>query len=233
MTGQELTLAAALLAGLVGSAHCLGMCGGIAMLLGGRSERGTSRALAYTALYNLGRIASYAIAGALAGGLGLWLGSALAPGVWAGVLRAVLGAVMVAIGLQIALSWRLLRHVEALGLRVWQRLSPVAARLLSRRSPAAALALGMLWGWLPCGLVYVMLSAAAVSGGPLHGSGLMLAFGLGTMPALIATGAAGARLSRLQHSLGVRRVAGALVAVAGVWTAAMPLTRWMQAIAAS
>lgn len=187
MNGTEATLAAALVAGLVGSSHCLGMCGGIAIALG---MQGRQRPLVSALLYNAGRIASYAAAGAVAGGIGLWLGQSLHAGYAPVVLRLLAGGAMIAIGLQVALNWRLLRPIERAGMHVWRRLSPQAGRLMGRRSPLSALALGAVWGWLPCGLVYAMLLAAAASGGAPEGAGLMAAFGLGTAPAMIATGAA-------------------------------------------
>lgn len=219
MNGHELTLAAALLAGLVGSTHCLGMCGGIAIAFG---MHGRDRPLLNSLLYNLGRIGSYAVAGAIAGGIGLWLGQSLNTGHTTTILRTLAGAAMVAIGLQVALNWRLLRPVEAAGMHAWRHVSPYAGRLLNRRGPFAALALGAVWGWLPCGLVYAMLLTAAFNGGSLDGAGLMAAFGLGTAPAMIATGATAARLQRLQRRPGFRRLAGAFIIALGLWTAIAP-----------
>lgn len=220
MTADATTLTAALIAGLVGSSHCLGMCGGIAIALG---LQGRDHPLRSALLYNAGRIASYAVAGAIAGGLGLWLGRSLNAGYAAPALRLLAGAAMVAIGLQVALNWRLLQPVERMGMRLWRRISPLAQKLMQRRGPGAALALGAVWGWLPCGLVYAMLLTAAVSGGSLDGAGLMIAFGLGTAPAMVATGAAAARLQRISRSLSFRRIAGGLVVLLGLWTAASPL----------
>jgi sulfite exporter TauE/SafE len=217
----ELTLLAALVAGLLGSTHCLAMCGGIAgaMTMGIPEERRTSwQILGYVGLYNIGRVASYAIAGAIAGGIGLWLGSMMEVAVWSQILRWATGALLVAIGLQVALNWRGLRHLEALGGRFWRRLAPLARRLMPARNPAAALALGALWGWLPCGLVYSVLVVAAVSGGPLEGSALMAAFGVGTMPAMVATGTLAGRLRRYTADRRIRRAAGMLVVAFGLWT---------------
>ena len=222
MTGGEpVTLAAAVLAGLLGSGHCLAMCGGIA----GAGALGVDRPTPLAGrllVYNLGRVASYAAAGAVAGGAGLWLGDALGADGWAGYLRAATGLVMMAVGLQIALGWRLLRPVEALGARFWRLLAPLGQRLLPARGLGATLALGLLWGWLPCGLVYAMLLAAAAAGGSLEGASVMAAFGAGTLPSMLATGAAAGQLARWARRPGLRAAAGMLVVGFGVWTLAGP-----------
>lgn len=98
----------------------------------------------------------------------------------------------------------------------------MARRLMPVRRPLAALGLGALWGWLPCGLVYSMLLTASVSGGALGGAGVMAAFGAGTLPALVTTTAAAGQLQRLTRHPGFRRVAGATVVLLGLWTLATP-----------
>ncbi len=226
MSGEQMTLLAALLAGLFGSTHCFGMCGGIAAALGSGNpaiQRGPVRGLGYQLLFSGGRILSYAIAGAIAGGLSFWLGALIDVPAWSGVLRVATGLVMVAIGLQLAVNWRGLRHIEALGGRFWRRLSPLVGRLLPVRSAPAALGVGMLWGWLPCGLVYTMLLAAVVSGSAAKGGALMLAFGAGTLPAMVTIGASAGGLTQLigRHSL--RRGAGVLLLAFGAWTMATPI----------
>lgn len=225
MTGPE-TLAAAFLAGLVGSTHCLGMCGGISAALGMATAGGgatTFHAFGHSLVYNMARVGSYAIAGALAGGVGMALGQAVHAPLTTLVLRSITGAVLVAIGLQVAFNLRLLRPLESAGFGLWQRIAPAAGGLLRRRDLVGALGLGALWGWLPCGLVYGMLLAAAGSGGPLSGAAVMVAFGIGTMPAMVATGALGARFLRLRRSPGFRLGAGLAVVLLGLWTAAWPL----------
>jgi len=225
MTG-ELTLLAALLAGLFGSVHCLGMCGGIvgALSMGTpAARRSPVHGVLYSLLFNLGRIGSYAVAGLVAGGFGMWLGNVLNFSAWTGLLRILTGLIMVAIGLQLAINWRGLRHIEAVGAGVWRRLTPLTRRLLPVRSPGAALALGSLWGWLPCGLVYTMLLAAAVSGSPIQGGLVMAVFGAGTLPALVGAGAAASQLSHLTRRPALRRAGGALLLAFGAWTIAGPM----------
>ena len=226
MTPDPVTLSAALVAGLVGSSHCLGMCGGIAAALGmgtAGEHAGPGRALGYALVYNAGRILSYTVAGAIAAGIGLALGQGLHAPATTLVLRVLTGVVLVAIGLQVALNLRLLRPLETAGMRIWRRLAPLARHLMTRRGIAGTLAIGALWGWLPCGLVYGMLLAAATTADPLSGAATMAAFGLGTAPAMVATGAAGSWFRRLNADRRFRRAAGALVVLFGLWTAAWPL----------
>ena len=226
MTGTPETLVAAFLAGLVGSTHCLGMCGGISAALGMATAgegAATPRALGYSLAYNLARVGSYALAGAVAGGIGLALGQAFHAPLMVLVLRALTGLVLVAIGLQIAFNLRLLQPLESAGFRIWRQLSPLASGLFRRRDLVGALGLGALWGWLPCGLVYGMLLAAAGTGTPGVGALMMIAFGLGTLPAMAATGAMGARFARLRRSPRYRRIAGLAVVLMGLWTIAWPV----------
>lgn len=226
MTGTPETLAAAFLAGLVGSTHCLGMCGGISAALGmataGEGAR-TGRALGYSLVYNLARVGSYAVAGLVAGGVGLALGQAVHAPLMTLALRSLTGLVLVAIGLQVAFNLRFLRPLESAGFRVWQRISPLARGLFRRRDLVGALGLGALWGWLPCGLVYGMLLAAAGTGTPGAGALMMAAFGLGTMPAMVATGAIGGRFMALRRSPRFRMIAGLAVIFMGLWTMAWPV----------
>lgn len=213
----------AFLAGLMGSTHCLAMCGGIAGALGAAGGTGLRSNL----LYNLGRIGSYTLAGAVAGGLAFALGRVVDLAAWSVITRGLTGLILVLIGLNIALGLRLTGSLEALGGRAWARLSPLARRMLSRRSPAGMLGLGALWGWLPCGLTYSMLVAAMGAGNALDGAGLMLAFGLGTAPAMVAAGTASAGLRRLARSLSLRRASGLLLVLLGLWTAGQPLASWL------
>lgn len=222
----ESTLLAAFIAGLVGSSHCLGMCGGIAAALGmgtAGPNTGPGPALGRALLYNGGRIASYAIAGGLAGGIGFVLGQAIHAPTAIVLLRVLTGAVLMAIGLQVAFNLRLLRPLETAGMHAWRRVAPLATRLMGERGLGATLLLGGLWGWMPCGLVYGMLVAAAATGEPQTGSALMAVFGLGTAPAMIATGALASRFRRLHRNPSFRRAAGLLVVALGAWTALGPL----------
>ena len=219
-------MSAALVAGLIGSAHCFGMCGGIAGAMGmAAAQNGVrgGRLGLHATLYNVGRITSYVVAGVIVGLLGSALGGMIDLPSWSLWLRGITGLVLVLLGLQIAFGWRLLTFLERGGARLWRRLSPLAGRLLGKRGAINALGLGMLWGWLPCGLSYSMLLIAATTGTAVGGGAIMLAFGLGTLPSMIGASYAGGRIGGLPGGRRTRVIAGLLIALMGIWTAAVPM----------
>jgi sulfite exporter TauE/SafE len=206
-------LLAAWLTGLAGSGgHCLGMCGGIVGALG-VGQRPGLRGFAVALAAHLGRILSYSTAGALAGLLGAAAVTTLFGAHGLVVLRVAAAVLIGAIGVQLLLGRALLAPLERAGAVVWRRLAPLLKPLLPPRDPLRALAVGALWGWLPCGLVYAQLSVAATAGGALQGGLVMALFGLGTSVGLTA-------LSALLQSLGLarlpRQAAGALLVLFGV-----------------
>ena len=221
-------LTAALVAGVLGSAHCLGMCAGISGLYAvNASARAATSQLPMALTYNLGRLLSYAVLGAAVGLFGGTVVQAIPR--LAGPVRLVSGAVIVLIGLQIAFNWRILQPLEAMGAVVWQKVSPAAKGLLPVTTAPRALALGLLWGLLPCGLVYSMLLIAATSADAADGSLIMLAFGIGTTPAMVMTGIGALQLSRLMSRRNTRLGAGLLIVIVGVLTLAMPVSRLFDA----
>lgn len=217
---EALTVTAALIMGLLGGPHCAAMCGGItATLTFGLDDRvrtSVARQLPYLLAYNLGRIASYTAAGAVAGGVGAAAALGTPHGLGPALLRGLAGAIMIAIGLYIAGWWPSLSRVERIGLPLWRRLEPLGQRLLPVRSLPAALGLGAVWGWLPCGMVYMVLIQALTAGSAAAGGALMLAFGIGTLPNLLAMGLFAAALGRWLGNPWVRRTAGGLLVVMGV-----------------
>jgi len=208
-------LASALVLGLLGGGHCLGMCGGLmsALTFALPAEQ-RQRRLPLLLAYNLGRVLSYAGAGLL---LGL-AGVALAHSPALGVLRTAAALLLIAMGLYLAGWWSGLTRIEALGRGLWRHLQPLARHVLPVSSLPRALLLGALWGWLPCGLVYSTLLWAASQGNAWHSAALMLAFGVGTWPVLIATGVAADRVNRLLRRRGVRVAGGLLVIAFGLWS---------------
>ncbi|MEM9304143.1 MAG: sulfite exporter TauE/SafE family protein [Pseudomonadota bacterium] len=215
---EALPILAALYAGLAGSMHCVSMCGGIAALGG----MGSQRPLSHVSLFNAGRILSYM----LAGGVGAWLvsvGFEFAPSRTARIGVAFLtGGVLAAIGLYFAFGLRLFSALESLGARFWTRLSPLVSKLLPIRHPVQALALGGLWGWLPCGLFYVTLPLAWSTGSAETGALVMAMFGLGTAPAMIGVGLGGGGVRAALRRPAVRRAAGVTMIAFGALMAASP-----------
>ena len=210
----------AFLAGLAGSFHCIGMCGGIvAALAMTRGGQPLASRLTSQLCYNLGRITTYTLLGALAGlaGSSLNLMALKAASSWF-----LIGAnlFVISIGLSSALgfsAWNL-SSLEGRGGRFFA--APLKLAVSSGAS-LAAFPLGLLLGLLPCGLVYAPLMAAAASGGPALGAATMAALGLGTLPVLLLFGTASSAVSGRLRSV-MQRLAGLLVALmgaAGLWRA--------------
>ncbi|NVZ19875.1 sulfite exporter TauE/SafE family protein [Pseudomonas costantinii] len=217
-------LVSALILGLLGGGHCLGMCGGLmgALTLAIPKEQ-RSRRFRLLLAYNLGRILSYASAGLLIGLAG-W---AVANSPAAMFMRVLAGLLLISMGLYLAGWWSGLTRIESLGRGLWRYIQPVANRLLPVSSLPRALLLGALWGWLPCGLVYSTLLWAASQGNALDSALLMLAFGLGTWPVLLATGLAAERVTALLRKRSVRMAGGLLVILFGIWTLPGPHQHWL------
>lgn len=221
------TFLTAAVLGVMGSTHCIGMCGGIVgALSSGRASANGQPVRSdpgYHLTYNAGRIASYAIAGALAGVIGAQSSRFSADvalplgGVVAGLFMVAAGAYV--FGWTPAVAW-----IERGGQRAWKYIQPIGARFLPVTSPLHAFGLGLVWGWLPCGMVYSALVLAALSGSPAKGAAMMAAFGLGTLPALLVVGGAYDILKSFLRQSFVRQLAGALVMVIGVYTSVSAVT---------
>lgn len=218
MTPHDPTIwVTAFLAGLLGSGHCFGMCGGIAGSLGALS--GTSnRSIAFPALqFNFGRLLGYTLLGALAGGI---LGAAgeimaLKPlGKW---LRGLTAMMVLLIGLRFLLDWRGLDLIEKGGAGLWRRIMPLAVRISQRHDWIGRLGLGVCWGFLPCGLVYTVLITAASTGQAIAGAVTMFAFGVGTLPAMLGLTLAAPALGVFLGDRFVRRMVGFSLVVLSLW----------------
>lgn len=210
---QTVTLSAALIAGVAGSAHCVLMCGGLAgaLSMGDRA--------AAPVLHHVGRLGGYSMAGALFGLFGASLQSLLNLPLLATTARLAAGLLVILAGVKIVSGINALAWIERLGARFWKLVQPIARQAARNRGPGRSLLLGLLWGWLPCGLVYSMLLLAALSGSSVRGAGVMLAFGLGTLPAMLAGSVLGARMQRWLAMQGRRRLSGAALILFGVWLA--------------
>lgn len=210
---------AMLAAGLASGVHCVGMCGGIAAAFDTRLANADAKRVIpireqafwrRRVAFNLGRITTYAAAGAVAGTLGAAAYAAGALPAQA-MLHLAANVMLVLVGLYLAGADRLLAPLEALGMPLWRRVQPLAARLLPARTTAGAYLAGLAWGWLPCAMVYAALAAATFSGSAAAGALGMAAFGLGTLPFLLGAGWLASRLRDW------RRAAGAAVLGFGVY----------------
>ena len=217
-TGLDLPpLIAAFVFGLMGGAHCIGMCGGIMSALTFAvppSMRRPARMGGLLLSYNLGRITSYMAAGTLVAAFGTLI--SLSP-LARQVLQGLAALMLILMALYIANWWKGLLRVEAVGKRLWRHLEPVGRRLMPVVHFPQAFALGAIWGWLPCGLVYSMLAWSLAIAQPLQGALLMGAFGLGTLPALLATGLAAHKLSHLIRHPATRTLAALTIIAFALW----------------
>ncbi|MEH0667080.1 sulfite exporter TauE/SafE family protein [Vibrio scophthalmi] len=201
--------------GLVGAGHCMGMCGGIASML---TIGQTSPSRWTPVYYNLGRLISYALLGAIVGGAVASLSKLSQMNsvlIW---LRLLAALFMILLACYIGKWWHGLLHIEKLGQQLWRFISPAGKSLLPLQSPLHALPFGMVWGWLPCGLVYSTLTWSAVSGSALNGALVMLMFGLGTLPAMLAVGMGAEALKRIQNSSVFRQIVAFMLLIYGIFT---------------
>lgn len=227
-------VASAFLMGLFGGLHCVAMCGGVVGVLcsaaprcptagggsGGASGRSRLAQAPFWLAYNGGRVASYTLLGALFGALGT-LSTGLFPlDVVRFALRALAALCMLAVGLHLAGLPSVVTKLESLGAPLWNRIAPLTKRFLPLRTPWHALALGALWGLMPCGLLYGALALAASAESPATGAATMGAFGVATLPVMLTIGAVAQGISRFMARSWVRRVAGAVVLAFGLWSTA-------------
>ena len=216
---EELTYLAAFMIGLLGSTHCIGMCGGIVgaltMGLPENERRSVKGLLPYLLLYNSGRLLSYTLAGFIIAIITVSAGHLIQPGRFP--LGGIIGGLfMLALGVYIAGWFQTMAPLEKLGSRFWRLIEPVGRRFLPVTSYSRAFSLGFIWGWLPCGLVYSTLAMAAITADLVKTPLLMLAFGAGTLPLLLAMGGAAESLQRFTRNKWTRYIAGLILIVFGL-----------------
>lgn len=218
MTIEWLTLGAAAVAGLMGGVHCVAMCGGIATGFSAMAPRsGWRQALEP----NLGRVLGYVVAGAIAGALGDGV-LRIARSEWLALgVRSAVGGVLVVVALRLLDRRGRLGFLSGGG-ALWQRLRPLQRRLLPADTSARRMALGVLWGWMPCGLSTTLLAAAWLQADVRQGAATMAAFGLGTLPLMVPLTWSGARIGQRLQRGGWRMAAGTLVLAAGLLTLSAP-----------
>lgn len=206
--------------GLFSTLHCLGMCGGIigALSAGIRQKEGGGgiERVKFSVAYNGGRIFSYTLAGAIAGFAGQQVVSGLMPASGHLVLQWLAAVILVLIGLHLTGWLPKLRWIESLGLSLWRHLQPLGRRFLPVTNLKRALVIGMIWGWLPCALVYSVLLWSLSGGSAWGGAALMFVFGLGTLPAMVTAGVMGSSFLDLMKPRAVRVWAGIIIILFGV-----------------
>ena len=202
--------------GLMSGVHCAGMCGGIVGAVSMQFPR-NCRPVFYHLAYNGGRLLSYTIAGVMVGALGK--SGMILKGVMPvqQMLFALASVMLIMMGFYLAGIWQGVRHIEKAGSLLWTKIQPYSRSLLPVDSLPKAFGLGVLWGWLPCGLVYTALLSALAMGGATRGGLVMLAFGVGTLPNLLAVGLFYSSVKEFAQLKSVRLCAGLLVAGLGVY----------------
>ena len=210
----------AFITGLLGGVHCFGMCGGIvgALSLGNPANTPQNPNLAILIGYNIGRISGYMAAGAIVAFIGSSLIELTGMQYAQQVLAIIASLFMVALGLYLAGIWQGISKIEALGRHLWTYIQPISQRFMPVTRFRQAIPVGFLWGWLPCGLVYTALIWTLSAGSAVEGALIMLAFGFGTLPNLLAMGIIAARLANWVRLPAVRVGAGLLVVIMGLLT---------------
>ena len=208
-------LTTAFLAGLLGSGHCFGMCGGIAAGLGAMSR---GRAIAPALQFNLARLFSYAVLGLIAAAVLSGVSGLMPIARWLRLLTAVM---ILLIGLKFLFNFRGIEFIERGGAGLWKKIMPFAMKAGNRQDWIGRILLGISWGFIPCGLVYSVLMTAASTANPVSGALTMLAFGAGTLPAMLGLTAAAPALSSFLEDRAVRRVIGFALVVLALWTVLM------------
>lgn len=215
------------LMGFLGGVHCLGMCGGVVGMLTASlapEVKSNSKKVALFHLnYNLGRILSYILMGAVFGLLGAILAQTLQMSLFDKFLRIFSGVLMLMVGLYIG-GWSSgIQILEKIGAKFWALLQPLTQRFLPVKDLKSAFFTGLLWGGIPCGLVYGALSFAILSGSATQGGLIMLAFGLGTLPSLLLMASLSTQLAQLVQNSWVRKASGLLIIGLGIVALWMPI----------
>lgn len=209
--------------GLFSSLHCIGMCGSIigslTLSLAPEIRQNKAALFAFVLNYNIGRITSYAAAGALIGLLEMLLSLPFAHGQGHRFLQLLSAAVMTGAGLYIAGWFPRFAYIEKIGSKFWKKIEPFGRKLIPVKTRFNAFLFGMVWGWLPCGLVYAALALAATAGDSLRSSLTMFAFGLGTLPAVMGVGIMTALLTKLSRMPRFKLLVGLFMIILALFSA--------------
>jgi len=215
----ETKFIAAFIMGLMSSVHCFGMCGGISAAFGIATTQQTAvQRLSRLFAYNSGRITCYALLGALFGLFSQFFATQFHAVIIP--LRIFSGLMLIAMGCYVAQWWMGITVFERAGQRLWKIVQPLSFKLAPSKNLRHAYVFGVLWGLLPCGLVYSMLVWVSTSGSVVTSLLLMCSFGVGTLPAMVATGYGALQFNALLQQRRVRQSAALLLVVFGLWTIA-------------
>lgn len=194
----DLNLASLLfMVGFIGSGHCLAMCGGLSAALGMNTGGSKARRLWLLLLTQLGRIVSYGVIGAVFGGSLALVQELLQVKELLMSVRILANLMLIGMGLYIAGWWFGLKRLERLALPIWRKIQPIQTQFIPMTRSYDAIVVGLCWGWLPCGLVYSALVTSVSSNSYSSAAVSMMAFGLGTLPAVWLIGSASSRLQQL------------------------------------
>lgn len=183
---MEVLLGTVFVASLLGSLHCVGMCGPFALLAGSSAETRKS-AIAPTLAYSLGRLISYSMVGAVFGTLGMALNSGTSFSNWQQSATYVAGGLMIVVGviaLARSLGWQI--RLPKMFRPVQQVLQNGFSKTKSMSPLNRALTVGILTSLMPCGWLYTFAITAAGTGSPFWGTILMATFWAGTVPIMTA-----------------------------------------------
>lgn len=211
--------------GLMGTGHCIGMCGGISSMISMSNQ--TQYRFPVTLAYNFGRISSYMVIGGIVGGSFATLLSLSGITYALHIMRLLAAVFMIVLALYIGRWWNGLLAIESVGKHIWKYVSPFTKKFLPIQSIRQSFYLGLLWGWLPCGIVYSMLTWSAVAGSALNGSLVMLCFGLGTLPSMLLVGQSVHIVKSIQNNTTFRSFSALLILIYGVYSLASTLNIMM------
>ncbi len=227
MMSDPVTLTAAFLLGFFSTLHCIGMCGGIigalSLSLPTEIRNNKTKLFGFVLSYNIGRLTSYSIAGLIAGAMGTSILQSAGFEQAHTALKMTGVLMMIAIGLYLTGWLPQLANVEKIGVPLWKRLEPIGRKLMPVNSISKALSYGFIWGWLPCGMVYFVLIWSLTAGNALYGGLTMLAFGLGTLPTLLAAGFMTSWIIRFAHSAYARQIVGLLIIAMAIGSLFIPM----------
>lgn len=195
---------------------CGGIIGALSMSLKQEVRANRWNLVSYVVAYNLGRIASYMLAGLVMGSMGQTIFAIISPQYGHTILRVTAALFMVGLGLYLAGWFPRFAKVEDIGVPLWKLIEPVSKRFIPAQTRTHAAIFGAIWGWLPCGLVYSALLMTASSGGTMQGAVFMLVFGIGTLPVALTAGVMTGRFLTFLRTPYVKQFAGIMIVVLGL-----------------